>query len=136
MSLFSITQSPNHPITSSRGGQTTLELAILVAIVAAGALGMQVYAKRALSGRLRQAADSIGQGQFYLPGRTTATETTTVTSEIQETLVEETGDGTPDVVGLGETASRTFISTADIFTRTEHSVDETVELDPKGALFE
>lgn len=147
---------------SGRNGQTTLELAILIAVVAAAALGMQIYLKRGIGGRLRQAADSIGPP--YLLGQTTANETTNITTVSRETLIEEQPPPTPDggdsnqqggganksdddpcqqqppPLGcdpLGtENPSPTFLSTAQIDTRTEHTINETVEIDPNGALFE
>lgn len=50
---------------------TTLEYAVLIAIVVAGLIGMSVYIKRALSGKWRDAADSFGSGRQYEPGVTT-----------------------------------------------------------------
>ncbi len=42
-------------------GQSTLEYAFLVAIIAAGVIGMQFYMKRAFQGRAKQAADEISE---------------------------------------------------------------------------
>lgn len=47
----------------SRQGQSTLEYAVLVAVVVGGLLAMQIYMKRGLQGKLHQSADAIG-GQF------------------------------------------------------------------------
>lgn len=43
-----------------RRAQSTLEYAVLLAVVVAAILGIQVYSKRAVQGRLRQTADQIG----------------------------------------------------------------------------
>lgn len=42
-------------------GQSLLEYAFLVAIVAAAFIGMQHYIKRSVQGRAKQAADNIGE---------------------------------------------------------------------------
>jgi len=42
-------------------GQSLLEYAFLVAIVAAAFIGMQHYIKRSVQGRVKQAADEIGE---------------------------------------------------------------------------
>jgi uncharacterized protein (UPF0333 family) len=41
-------------------GQSTLEYAILIIIVMAALLSIQVYIKRGIQGRMKQAADDIG----------------------------------------------------------------------------
>ena len=51
----------------SRGGQTTLEYAAMVAIVAGALLAMSFYIKRALSGRWRAVGDTFGYGRQYEP---------------------------------------------------------------------
>lgn len=42
-------------------GQSSLEYAVLLAVVVASLLAMQVYMKRGMQGRLRQIADDLGQ---------------------------------------------------------------------------
>jgi len=42
-----------------------LEYALVVAVVAAAVLGIEIYIKRAISGRWRQAADTFGYGRQY-----------------------------------------------------------------------
>jgi len=68
-------------IRLNKRAQSTLEYAVIIAVVVAGLVAMQVYIKRGMQGRLRQASDDIGE-QFS-PGNTTGTTTTTsnVTSE-------------------------------------------------------
>lgn len=54
----------------NRKGQSTLEYAIVVAVIVAGLLAMQFYIKRGWEGKLRNAADNMGE-QFD-PGAYTA----------------------------------------------------------------
>lgn len=61
---------------TNRRGQAAAEYAVLAAVVAAVLIGMQIYLKRGLSGRIRGAADSIGAQ--YAPKDTTYSYTTTV----------------------------------------------------------
>jgi Flp pilus assembly pilin Flp len=44
-----------------------IEYSMLVAIIVAALIGMQVYLKRAVSARWRQAADIFGYGRIYAP---------------------------------------------------------------------
>lgn len=64
-------------------GQSTLEYAVLVIIVIGALLSIQIYIKRGLQGRLRSAADDIGDQ--YSSGNTNVTKTVTVTSNTTET---------------------------------------------------
>ena len=45
----------------TRKGQSTLEYALIIAVVVGGLLIMQYYVKRGLSGRLKQTSDEIGE---------------------------------------------------------------------------
>jgi hypothetical protein len=54
----------------SRRGQSTMELAFTIAVVSAALVAMSVYMKRAISGRYRSAADTVGEQ--YDPRRTTS----------------------------------------------------------------
>ncbi len=83
-------------------GQSTLEYAVLIAVVAAAAIGMQIYVKRGLQGRLRQSADSIGEQ--YAPGRTISTFTTNVTANRTEAVEER---GRAATTNIAETTTRT-----------------------------
>jgi len=58
----------------NRRAQSTLEYAVIIAVVVAGLIAMQAYMKRGLQGKLRQASDEIGEQ--YSPGKTTGTTTT------------------------------------------------------------
>jgi Flp pilus assembly pilin Flp len=44
---------------------SVIEYALVVAVVIAALLGIQVYVKRAVCGRWRQAADTFGYGRQY-----------------------------------------------------------------------
>lgn len=61
----------------NKKGQTTLEYAVIIAVIVAALLAMQVYFKRGVQGRIRQASDDIGRA--YSPQRTATTTTTTTT---------------------------------------------------------
>ena len=64
--------------TEAARGQTILDYTVLIVIMIAALLGMQIYLKRGVSGRLRSAADSLG-GQ-YAPKHTTSTFTQTTST--------------------------------------------------------
>jgi len=42
-------------------GQSTLEYALIVAVVVGGLLAMQIYMKRGVQGKLRESTDQIGE---------------------------------------------------------------------------
>jgi hypothetical protein len=63
-------------------GQSTLETAVLIMIVIGALLSIQVYIKRGVQGRLRSAADDIGDQ--YSAGNTNVMKTVTVTSNTTE----------------------------------------------------
>jgi len=48
-------------------GFLSLEYALLVAVLIAALAGMAVYFKRSLSGKWRQAGDTLGRGRQYKP---------------------------------------------------------------------
>ena len=92
-----------------------MEYAVLLAVLVAALLTMQIYMKRGFSGRLRAAANSIGEA--YAPRRTTADLTFTAKSNTLTTAKLEArdvdGDGKADQVMvtstkiLSDTTSRT-----------------------------
>jgi len=71
-----------------RGAQSTLEYALIVAVVVGGLIAMQVYVKRGLQGKLKESADQLGEQ--YSPGYTTGTVAVTTTSTSNETLASGT----------------------------------------------
>jgi uncharacterized protein (UPF0333 family) len=42
-------------------GQSTLEYAVLIAVVVGALLAMQIYMKRGIQGKLRQSTDQVGE---------------------------------------------------------------------------
>jgi len=68
-------------------GQTTLEYAILVAVVAAAALGIQNYLRRGIHGRVQESTDRIGNQ--WDAGASTYTVNTSVTSTSTDTLANK-----------------------------------------------
>ncbi len=63
-------------------GQSTLEYAILIIIILGALLSIQIYIKRGIQGRLKQAGDDIGD-QFS-PGNTNVTKIKRTSSSTQE----------------------------------------------------
>lgn len=63
-------------------GQSTLEYAVLIIIIIGALLSIQVYIKRGVQGRLKTAADDIGE-QFS-PGNTNYTGTTRTHSKVTQ----------------------------------------------------
>jgi len=45
----------------NKRGQSTLEYAVIIAVVAAVLISMQVYIKRGLQGKIKQSTDDIGE---------------------------------------------------------------------------
>ncbi len=66
-----------------RKGQSTLETAVLIMIVIGALLSIQIYIKRGVQGRLRSAADDIGDQ--YSAGNTNVRKIVTVISNTRET---------------------------------------------------
>ncbi|MFA4888095.1 MAG: hypothetical protein WC628_00770 [Candidatus Omnitrophota bacterium] len=56
--------------------QTTLEYAVIFAVIAAALITMSVYMKRGIQGRLRSNIEQLNEGAFYSPGITNGTITT------------------------------------------------------------
>ncbi|MDD4938677.1 MAG: hypothetical protein PHE18_01585 [Candidatus Omnitrophica bacterium] len=79
-------------------GQSTLEYALIIAVVVGALLAMQIYMKRGMEGRMRKAADDIGK-QFDAE-KTYVHHTTTKTG----TTVEETASGATTVYSGGSPA--------------------------------
>ena len=65
-------------------GQSTMEYAILIIIIIGALLSIQVYIKRGVQGRLKSAADDIGE-QFS-PGNTNASVVQKSHSNSQDTF--------------------------------------------------
>ncbi|MDI6758180.1 MAG: hypothetical protein QMD94_00670 [Candidatus Omnitrophota bacterium] len=56
--------------------QSTMEYALLLGIIAAAIVGMQIYIKRGIQGRIRDLANQISEDQ-YEAGTTNSSSTTT-----------------------------------------------------------
>lgn len=81
----------------NKRGQSTLEYAVIIAVIVGALLAIQVYIKRGVQGRLKQASDDIGE-QFS-PGASTynyTTTTTTLSDESTTPFHAATGAGMED----------------------------------------
>lgn len=83
----------------SKRGQSTLEYALIVAVIIAGLLMMQHYVKRGYSGKLKSAADDMGE-QFD-PAAYSANFTVRSLSQANQTV--KAGTTTSTYVDLGGT---------------------------------
>ena len=70
-----------------RKGQSLIEYTIVIACIIAALLAMQSYVKRAFQGRLRSAADQIGDA--YDPGKTSSNFVTTVERSVSSEIESE-----------------------------------------------
>ncbi len=70
----------------NKKAQSTLEYAILIIVVLGALLSMQMYIKRGVQGRYRQATDDIGD-QFS-PGNTRYYRSTTTQTHSNETTID------------------------------------------------
>ena len=91
----------------NKQAQSTLEYAIIVAVVVGALLAMQIYVKRGVQGRLRSSTDNIGDQ--YSAGNITAKYTTTAEQSVTKETVGYT------TVGKGVTRSE--VTTAGTTTR-------------------
>ena len=69
---------------NQKRGQSTLEYAVLIVIIIGALLAIQVYIKRGVQGRLKSAADDIGDQ--YSDGNTNVLKMTTRNSYTEETF--------------------------------------------------
>ena len=63
----------------NKRGQSTLEYGIIIAVIVAALITIQVYLKRGIQGRMKSAADDIGE-QFSTIGSVNITTTTNATT--------------------------------------------------------
>lgn len=93
-----------------RKGQSTLEYAVIIAVVVAALIAMQAYFKRGVQGKIKQASDDIGE-QFS-PGRTTAN--TVTTSNVSSTENVSVSGGLPTTTtSSNQTQNRTHSESVD-----------------------
>ena len=69
---------------NQKRGQSTLEYAVLIIVICGALLTIQVYIKRGVQGRLRSAADDIGDQ--YSDGNTNEIKRTVRNSSTEETF--------------------------------------------------
>ena len=69
---------------NQKRGQSTLEYAVLIVVIIGALLTIQVYIKRGVQGRLKSAADDIGDQ--YSAGNTNELKTTHRISNTEEVL--------------------------------------------------
>ena len=88
---------------NQKRGQSTLEYAVLVVVIIGALLTIQVYIKRGVQGRLKSAADDIGDQ--YSDGNTNVIHTVTRNSNTEE-LANQSGSSTvmqnPEVTNISE----------------------------------
>lgn len=92
-------------------GQSTLEYAILIAVIVGALVGIQFLLKGKVSARMKSTADEIagGEDQFFVPGVTVRTNTTTLEDPQQIVSLEQ--DGVTEVVRDPATTSTDIYST-------------------------
>lgn len=91
----------------NRTAQSTLEYAVIIAVVVAALLAIQIYMKRGVQGKLRESTDQVGE-QFDIEktnidmtteraGKTVQTQTTGGVSQTDYTGVSQKEFGTETV---------------------------------------
>jgi uncharacterized protein (UPF0333 family) len=76
-------------ILSKHKAQSTLEFAVLIAIVVVALLTMQLYMKRGIQGKIREGADEMGS-QFS-PGQMTSVRTSSTAQYATEDITNTDG---------------------------------------------
>ena len=106
-------------LTRSRKAQTIIEYALLIAVVVAALVGMRVYYKRSLEGKVKESADRLGS-QFN-------------PLEHTYTYASTSGSNSTDVTGRGMVVDTTIGN-----QWSQERKDETIEGikdDHKGGLY-
>jgi uncharacterized protein (UPF0333 family) len=88
---------------NQKRGQSTLEYAVLIVVIIGALLTIQVYIKRGVQGRLKSAADDIGDQ--YSDGNTNVVKVTTKVSNTIETSYQSgtvTNYTSPEVTNTAE----------------------------------
>ena len=88
---------------NQKRGQSTLEYAVLIVIIIGALLTIQIYIKRGVQGRLKSAADDIGDQ--YSDGNTNSIQTTIRNSNTSETF--QAGNSSSTILGKGEITNET-----------------------------
>jgi len=93
-------------------GQSTLEYAVIIAVVVGALLAIQIYFKRGVQGKLRESSDQIGE-QFDA-NKTSITRNTSRTAEtVQNVLGGATTSDTGGTLGAAEKRSEEGNETVD-----------------------
>ena len=85
-------------------GQSTIEYAVLLAIVISAFLVIQIFVKRAAMGRMRSVTDQQ-LGRQWDPFNVSGTTSTTTTTHESQTL-STSGDSLTTITGAGELSKR------------------------------
>lgn len=91
---------------NQKRGQSTLEYAVLAVVVIGALLTVQTYIKRGVQGRLKSAADDIGDQ--YSADNTNELKTTVRSSNTEEKFAG--GVSTSNIMGNGEVTNTTMNS--------------------------
>ena len=101
---------------NQKRGQSTLEYAVLIVVIIGALLTIQVYIKRGVQGRLKSAADDIGDQ--YSDGNMNSIKTTFRNSATNETNIGGNSSSRIDRVGgeiTNTTENSVIINTAQEF---------------------
>ncbi len=96
---------------NQKRGQSTLEYAVLIVVIIGALLTIQVYIKRGVQGRLKSAADDIGDQ--YSDGNTNSLQVITRNGTTVETF--QNGSSSSTIVGnevTNETDNSLILNTA------------------------
>jgi Flp pilus assembly pilin Flp len=99
---------------NQKRGQSTLEYAVLIVVIIGALLTIQVYIKRGVQGRLKSAADDIGDQ--YSDGNTNSIERTVRNSNTSEYF--NAGVASTSIIGnetTNETENAVIVNTAQEF---------------------
>ena len=97
---------------NQKRGQSTLEYAVLIVVIIGALLTIQVYIKRAAQGRLKSAADDIGDQ--YSDGNTNEIKRTIRNSDMLETF--NAGNSSSNILTNG------WLKQGELTNTTENSV--------------
>jgi len=112
----------------SRKAQSTLEYAIITAVVVASLLAMQIYVKRGLQGRMRSSTDSIGEQ--YSAGITTSKKITKYADGTKQETVERFGLGDHNVAaGSADWNQQAYLDKGLSVSRIENAATTKVLMD-------
>ncbi|MDE1921243.1 MAG: hypothetical protein KGJ09_05485 [Candidatus Omnitrophica bacterium] len=88
---------------NQKRGQSFLEYSVMIVVVVGALLTLQVYIKRGVQGRLKSAADDIGDQ--YSDGNTNVIKIVNTSSDTEE--VFNAGNSSTSILGSGESTNTT-----------------------------